>query len=256
MIKLQIRKKTARVWQHFITDGENFILSKCYCKTNGDKFRVVEDGGTAKKEYLFSEIEVYDDLSGGSAETFTSSLQLMNRLSALNYVGFSKDGDVITADLISSDSSNALIQGADGKLYVPNVDTSSFATTTQLNDGLATKAPTNHTHTIAQINGLEDALKYENVSTNSSITGTYAIDYNIDIHRLTLTGNTTFTESNLPPTGKGRTITLEVNGNFGVVFPSSFTTFLTGAYKGTATLNTIVIECFATFRKVQISQPD
>jgi hypothetical protein len=135
-------------------------------------------------------------------------------------------------------------------------DTSSFATTTQLNDGLATKAPTNHTHTIAQINGLEDALKYENVSTNSSVTGTYAIDYNIDIHRLTLTGNTTFTESNLPPTDKGRTITLEVNGNFGVVFPSSFTTFLTGTYRGTATLNTIVIECFGTFRKVQISQPD
>jgi hypothetical protein len=142
MIKLQIRKKTARVWQHFITDGENFILSKCYCKTNGDKFRVVEDGGTAKKEYLFSEIEVYDDLSGGSAETFTSSLQLMNRLSALNYVGFSKDGDVITADLISSDSSNALIEGADGKLYVPIVNTSSFATTTQLNEGLALKENT------------------------------------------------------------------------------------------------------------------
>jgi hypothetical protein len=122
MIKLQIRKKTAKVWQHFITDGENFILSKCYCKTNGDKFRVVEDGGTAKKEYLFNEIEVYDDLSGGNAETFTSSLQLMNRLSALNYVGFSNGGDVVTADLISTDSSNALIEGADGKLYVHNLE--------------------------------------------------------------------------------------------------------------------------------------
>lgn len=158
MIKLQIRKKTTKVWQHFITDGENFILSKCYCKTNGNKFRVVEDGGTAKKEYLYSEIEVYDDLSGGSAETFTSSLQLMNRLSALNYVGFSKDGDVVIADLISSDSSNALIEGADGKLYVPSADTSSFATTTQLNEGLATKAPTNHTHTIAQVDNLQTEL--------------------------------------------------------------------------------------------------
>ena len=164
------------------------------------------------------------------------------------------------------------------KISKEQVELTSFATTTQLNEGLATKAPTNHTHTIAQVDnlqtelngkaptnhthtiaqitGLEDALKYENVSTNSSVTGTYAIDYNIDIHRLTLTGNTTFTEINLPPTGKGRTITLEVNGNFGVVFPSSFTTFLTGTYTGTSTLNTIVIECFGTFRKVQISQPN
>jgi len=118
MIKLQIRRKNAKVWQHFITDGENFILSKCYCKTNGDKFRVVEDGGTAKNEYNFDEIEIYDDLNAGSAETFTSSLLLMERLSVLQYVGFNKDGDVVIADLISSDSSNALIEGTDGKLFV------------------------------------------------------------------------------------------------------------------------------------------
>ena len=118
MIKLQIRRKTAKVWQHFIVDGNDFIFSKCYCKTNGDKFRVVEDGGTAKNEYNFDEIEVYDDLNGGGAETFTSSLELMERLSALQYVGFNKDGDVVIADLISSDSSNALEEGSDGKLFV------------------------------------------------------------------------------------------------------------------------------------------
>jgi hypothetical protein len=118
MIKLQIRRKTAKVWQHFITDGENFIFSKCYCKTNGDKFRVVEDGGTQKNEYNFDEIEVYDDLNSGIAETFTSSLELMERLSALNYVGFNQDGNVIIADLISSDSSNAVVLGSDDRLFV------------------------------------------------------------------------------------------------------------------------------------------
>lgn len=118
MIKLQIRRKTNKVWQHFITDGENFIFSKCYCKTNGDKFRVVEDGGTAKNEYNYDEIEVYDDLNSGSAETFTSSLELMERLSVLSYVGFSKDGDVVIADLISTDPSNAIEEGTDGKLFV------------------------------------------------------------------------------------------------------------------------------------------
>jgi hypothetical protein len=118
MIKLQIRRKTAKVWQHFITDGENFIFSKCYCKTNGDKFRVVEDGGTQKNEYNFDEIEVYDDLNSGIAETFTSSLELMERLSALNYVGFNQGGNVVIADLISSDSSNAIELGSDDRLFV------------------------------------------------------------------------------------------------------------------------------------------
>lgn len=118
MIKLQIRRKTAKIWQHFITDGKDFIFSKCYCKTNGNKFRVVEDGGTPKNEYNYDEIEVYDDLNSGGAETFTSSLELMKRLSALQYVGFNKDGDVVIADLISSDSSNALEEGSDGKLFV------------------------------------------------------------------------------------------------------------------------------------------
>lgn len=121
MIKFQIRRKTTKVWQHFITDGENFIFSKCYCKTNGDKFRVVEDGGTAKNEYNYDEIEVYDDLNSGSAETFTSSLELMERLSVLGYVGFSKDGDVVIADLISTDPSNAVELGTDNKLFVPVV---------------------------------------------------------------------------------------------------------------------------------------
>lgn len=138
-------------------------------------------------------------------------------------------------------------------------DTSSFATTTQLNEGLDEKLdiPTGTTDQYLDGQGTpkDFPIVYENVFTNTSVTGAYAINYNIDIHRLTLTGNTTFTESNLPPTAKARTITLEVNGNFGVVFPAGFATFLTGEFKGTATLNTIVIECFGNFRKVQISQP-
>src|SRR5690606_16897653 len=37
-------------------------------------------------------------------------------------------------------------------------DVSGFATTTELTDGLAGKANTSHTHTIAQVTGLQDAL--------------------------------------------------------------------------------------------------
>ena len=91
---------------------------------------------------------------------------------------------------------------------------------------------------------------------NISVSGGYTVDFDTATHRLTLIGNTTFTEINLPPVGFSKTITLHINGNFGVVFPASWTQYISGAYKGTAPLNTIVVEAFGSFRKVQISQPD
>ena len=91
---------------------------------------------------------------------------------------------------------------------------------------------------------------------NISVSGGYTVDFDIATHRLKLTGNTTFTEINLPPVGFSKTITLHINGNFGVVFPASWTQYISGAYKGTAPLNTIVIETIGTERKVQISQPN
>ena len=91
---------------------------------------------------------------------------------------------------------------------------------------------------------------------NISVSGGYTVDFNIDTHRIKLTGNTTFTEINLPPVGFSKTITLHINGNFGVVFPASWTQYISGAYNGTAPLNTIVIETIGNERKVQISQPD
>ena len=91
---------------------------------------------------------------------------------------------------------------------------------------------------------------------NISVSGGYTVDFNVDTHRITLTGNTTFSEINLPPVGFSKTITLHITGDFGVIFPASWTQYISGAYKGTATLNTIVIETIGTERKVQISQPN
>ena len=104
--------------------------------------------------------------------------------------------------------------------------------------------------TYVQIGGREIYIK------NISVSGGYTIDFNVDTHRLTLIGNTTFSEINLPPVGFSKTITLHINGNFGIVLPASWTQYISGAYNGTATLNTIVIETIGTERKVQISQPD
>ena len=91
---------------------------------------------------------------------------------------------------------------------------------------------------------------------NISVSGGYTVDFDIATHRLTLTGNTTFSEINLPSLGFSKTITLHINGNFGIVLPASWTQYISGAYNGTAPLNTIVIETIGTERKVQISQPD
>lgn len=115
MATLEIRKKSNKVWQHVSSDLGTYIVSKLYCKTNGNTFKIVEHGGSRRGEYDYSDISVYD-ICGG-AETFVTPLLLMQRLEQLGYVGFLYDGEVLPADLISTDASNNLIIGSDGKLF-------------------------------------------------------------------------------------------------------------------------------------------
>ena len=117
MATLEIRRKTNKVWQHVSSDLGTYIVSKMYCKTNGDIFKIVEHGGSQRGEYDFSDITIYDDVNSGSAETFASAELLMKRLEALNYVGFYYDGEVLPANLISTDASNNIILGTDGNLF-------------------------------------------------------------------------------------------------------------------------------------------
>lgn len=100
------------------------------------------------------------------------------------------------------------------------------------------------------------APKDETIITNLSVSGTYNIDYSAgNVWRLTFVGPTTLTESNVPTTGKTKTITINGNGNFPITYPAGFTGFITGSYTGTATLNTITVQTLGTDRKVQIVQP-
>ena len=117
MATLQIRKKSSKTWLHVPSDADEFILSKFYCKTDDDIFKIVEESGSSRKEYTFDNITVYDDTAGGTMETFASSQALMIRLEALQYVGFNEDGDVIIANLVSTDPSNNINLGTDGKLF-------------------------------------------------------------------------------------------------------------------------------------------
>ena len=117
MATLQIRKETNKVWRHVPSDALPYIVSKLYIKSDGDFIRVVEQGGSQRGQYNFADVSVYN--IGGVAETFGSAQQLMERLEALNYIGFFYEGEVSPSELISSDADNAIELGTDGKLFAP-----------------------------------------------------------------------------------------------------------------------------------------
>lgn len=110
----------------------------------------------------------------------------------------------------------------------------------------------------ANFTELYNALLGEVLITNASVSGTYNIDWSAgDVWNLTLTGNTTLTESNLPASGLTKTINLQIVGNFTISYPTDWTDFISGSYVGAATLNTLTCQYFgATKYKVQIVQPD
>jgi len=94
---LEIRKKSLKTWLHVPSDADNFILSKFYCKTDAGTFKIVEESGSNRREYSYTDITVYDDTDIGTPETFASAQALMLRLEILKYTGFNRDGDIPTS---------------------------------------------------------------------------------------------------------------------------------------------------------------
>jgi len=88
---------------------------------------------------------------------------------------------------------------------------------------------------------------------NATVTGTYNLDYNAyELWNLTLTGTTTFTESNL----HSKTILIRCTGNFALTFPANWSTNIRGSYVGTLN-NLIVIQYFKSgLYEISITQPD
>jgi hypothetical protein len=97
MATLEIRKKSLKTWLHVPSDADNFILSKFYCKTDAGTFKIVEESGSNRREYSYTDITVYDDTDIGTPETFASAQALMLRLEVLKYSGFNRDGDIPTS---------------------------------------------------------------------------------------------------------------------------------------------------------------
>jgi len=97
MATLEIRKKSLKTWLHVPSDASDFILSKFYCKTDASTFKIVEESGSNRREYSYTDITVYDDTDIGTPETFASAQTLMLRLEVLKYTGFNRDGDIPTS---------------------------------------------------------------------------------------------------------------------------------------------------------------
>lgn len=146
MATLQIRKKSLKTWLHIPSDADNFILSKFYCKTDANTFKIVEESGSNRREYSYTDITVYDDTAIGTAETFASSQALMLRLEALKYTGFNRDGDIPTPYIESvvagtnvtidnTDPLNPIISstGGGGSMDLQDVTNNGNATTNSIN---------------------------------------------------------------------------------------------------------------------------
>ncbi len=82
---------------------------------------------------------------------------------------------------------------------------------------------------------------------NATVTGTYTIDWDEGgLWILTLTGATVFSESNLPASGDTGQISLYIDGDFAVTWPTGWTAVdstVLGAFDGTASKeNQVVVE--------------
>lgn len=79
--------------------------------------------------------------------------------------------------------------------------------------------------------GLPDTALEKYVE-NSAVTGAYEINWLVDTYYLTLTGNTTFTESNLPASGKNtEELKIYLAGNFTPTFPAAWEVNKVGTFK-------------------------
>lgn len=86
MALLKIIKLAEGVWKHWSDKDGFFALTRLYAKVENEKFLIVEYYGAKRRNYLVTEIEVYD--IGGTAEPFSNFDDLQIRLKELNYIAY------------------------------------------------------------------------------------------------------------------------------------------------------------------------
>jgi hypothetical protein len=123
-MSLVIRKKGNKNFFHYFTiGGTEFEYSASdltiIIDNNKAKLRSITGRPIALKDgYTVNQITIFDDSTGGSAETFATFVLLTQRLIDLGYPAYYQDGQIILGDLISGDANNAIVLGSDGRLYV------------------------------------------------------------------------------------------------------------------------------------------
>lgn len=101
-------------------------------------------------------------------------------------------------------------------------------------------------------------LLADRILENATVTTTQTLDYAAyEIFNFTVTGDVTFSESNLPTSGSyGKVILINITGNHALTYPANWSTNITGTYDGTVN-NIIAVWYVKTgIYKVQITQPD
>ncbi len=122
---------------------------------------------------------------------------------------------------------NGVLDISNGELLIPNLSANSLESLWIGNIGL----PDTATEVF-----IEDA----------TVTGAYVIDWLKDTYFLTMTGDTTFTESNIPASGKNtQEIKIYLTGDFEPTFPADWSTNQVGTYKG-SDVNEITIKFIKT----------
>ena len=82
----------------------------------------------------------------------------------------------------------------------------------------------------------------DNYTETLNVGGTHNINWYYETHRITLSADTTFTDSNMPTSGVySKAITIYVSGNYNLILPTAWQAYVTGTYNG-LTLNQIVVE--------------
>jgi len=105
MSTLQIKKLQSGAFEHVDSIDGSFFLGRFNFKQEFNKAFLVEAYGAKRREYLVTEIEVYDYL--GSAETFTNWTDLINRLTDLGYTGIETNGiiPIVGAEVLITNAS-------------------------------------------------------------------------------------------------------------------------------------------------------
>jgi len=142
-MSLIIRKKSAYTWEHYFDGATVPYITNVFNINNGgnNTFQLVDYRGSNLQAVPIADITLYDDTSGGIAETFSTFAELNTRLGILQYPPMKTSGgsgggveSVSGVLLNNTDPLNPIVNGLIVDAY-SQVKEISFSGATVTNDG-------------------------------------------------------------------------------------------------------------------------